>query len=87
MATISKHLPPDRYMDLAQQTIVQALADVRGYSHRARDWDGKCRREAMAWFNERSTKPFGYGWCLEVSGMNPNAIRDAINKYTNGRNK
>ena len=34
--------------------------------------------EALAWFNERSTIVCGYGWCLGVSGANPNAIRRKI---------
>lgn len=37
--------------------------------------------EAIHWFNERLTTPFGYGWCLEQSGMNPNDVRIGINRY------
>lgn len=38
------------------------------------------RGGALAWFNERSVEPFGYGWCLWLSEQNPNAIRRAIKR-------
>ena len=39
------------------------------------------KENALRWFNERSTSPFGYGWCLQYSGINPNLVRKTINLY------
>ncbi len=36
------------------------------------------KRDAIMWFNERHQTPGGYGWCLGVSGGNPNVIRRSI---------
>ena len=38
------------------------------------------RKETIDWFNSRSHTPCGYGWALQVSGVNPNMIRKAIIK-------
>ena len=71
----------DRYEALAEDTIHQALLDVRGYPLRSKQTNEKLRKEALAWFNDGSDKPFGYRWCLGLSGSNPNGIRQQINKW------
>ena len=38
------------------------------------------KKSALEWFNRRDTSPFGYGWCLKYTKINPNMIRRYINK-------
>ena len=54
---------------LGAEIILGAMRDLSQKEH---------QNEALAWFNERSTIVCGYGWCLGVSGANPNAIRRKI---------
>ena len=54
---------------LGAEIILGAMRDLSHKEHQS---------EALAWFNERSTIVCGYGWCLGVSGANPNAIRRKI---------
>ena len=57
------------YKWLAAETIVEALRDLR-YTD--------TRNAELVWFGRRSMTPFGYGWCLDVCGVNPNLIRQKI---------
>lgn len=63
---------------MGRETIMISLNDLKDRKTHFQE-----RAEALAWFNERSMAPFGYGWCLEQSGMNPNDIRKGINLYLN----
>lgn len=63
----------ERFRKMAQEVIEQALSDIKRGKFGQKD-------EAIKWFNERSTIGFGYGWCLGLSGYNPNTIRRIINK-------
>jgi hypothetical protein len=72
---------PDRFKDMAHETICLALLDLNPLRETK---DSKVRRlkireETIAWFKQRSTEPFGYGWCLNLTGYNPNALRKYIN--------
>lgn len=58
---------------LALELIVQS---VRDSTSRVPHY----REEALAWFRERSQMPCGYGWCLRVTGANPNVVRKYIGK-------
>jgi len=63
---------------MARETILISLADLQEFSQRT---DGHHElQDVLKWFNDRHTVAFGYGWCLEQSGMNPNDIRIGINK-------
>ena len=53
---------------LMAATIILALKDLNRK-------DKKIRKNAEDWFNERSRKPFGFYYCLEHSGLNPNIIQ------------
>jgi len=66
---------PECYIKLAKETIENALADIK------QKWSPWERLAALQWFNERSTRVFGYGWCLEYSGYNPNMIRRCIIRH------
>ncbi|MCK9544589.1 MAG: hypothetical protein M0R03_21420 [Novosphingobium sp.] len=59
------------YKELAKDTIKDAL---------------KRYNKNVWWFKERSQEPFGYGWCLDITGINPNKIRELINTVA-GNNK
>lgn len=43
--------------------------------------------DALMWFNERSQFICGYGWCLQMSGGNPNIIRKSIIERIGPRGK
>jgi len=72
----------DNYSLLAAQTIHQALMDltakdpVKGKETR----DYNYAEDAKAWFNERRTEPFGYGWCLQLTSWSPTILRRIIEK-------
>ena len=69
--------------EIAREMICQALKDVKGvYRQQA-----ACRKEALAWFRDRSERPFGYGWCLYYSGLNPKTLREQITKFSNPKIK
>jgi len=57
--------------ELGADIIIGAVRDLSKKQYQA---------EALGWFNERSIVVGGYGWCLFVSGANPNAIRKIIVK-------
>ena len=59
------------YQRLAADTIVQAVRDLG---------DRRYRDDALAWLNTRETSLLGYGWCLGLSGANPNLVRAAISQ-------
>jgi len=40
-------------------------------------------RQILGWFNNRDQTFGGYGWALCYSNMNPNRIREKINKILN----
>jgi hypothetical protein len=61
---------------MAREMILLALLDIKKAGDHSDDG-----ADALRWFNERLTTPFGYGWCLQQGGMNPNAIRKAIEFY------
>lgn len=65
-----------KYRLIAIETIQGALNDLK---HRKVN-NSHIHDSAIQWFNERSTEPFGYGWALEYSSANPNAVRHSINK-------
>ena len=60
---------------MARETIMLSLQDVKKKGNLNEGAD------ALKWFNDRHTTPFGYGWCLQQSGMNPNDIRYGIDFY------
>ena len=69
---------------LALETIMNALYDIRdrnkpsdnrGAGNRQQNF-----RNAMAWFKRRDQEVFGYGWCLVMTGANPNDCRRLINE-------
>jgi len=81
----------NRISKMAAETILVSLADIRRWSDMKKP---KCKKDiclnvvrtryknmALKWFNERSDGPFGYGWCLVLTGYNPNQIRKLINQY------
>lgn len=57
--------------DFAREMIILALKDLRIKEE---------REDTLNWFNERATNPCGYGWCLGLSELNPNLIRQKINE-------
>ena len=70
---------------LACEMIMLALSDLENFGvHRMRFWEStehtEFAKDALCWFKQRLTTPFGYGWCLAQSEMNPNLIRRVINK-------
>lgn len=70
---------------IAREAIQEALSDVQ-YIKNVK-WSPHPEVEtggvdALEWFNRRDTTAFGYGWCLEYSGMNPNTMRKLIETYT-----
>lgn len=67
------YMEGDAYERLAKSVILDAIQEFAGK-------DVRGRKNALKWFNERSGEVFGYGWCLSVSGMNPNVIRAKINE-------
>lgn len=68
--------------DLARETIMIALADLQNsFEPYEKPY---VRHELLDWFNRRSMAPFGYGWCLTQSGMNPNDIRRGIDLMQKG---
>jgi hypothetical protein len=74
--------------DMARETIMLSLADLErscrhGWEYHRKRQEAK-HNEILNWFNIRSQAPFGYGWCLEQSGMNPNDIRLGINRLIKG---
>ena len=80
-----RRLEPIKRLALAM--IKQSIRDVRNYKQRINNkkmptWNKNIATinhdEAMKWFNERSDEPFGYGWCLYVTGLNPRDVRKAI---------
>jgi hypothetical protein len=56
----------ERIKVLARDVLEVALRDIRKRRY---------YQEAMFWFKARAQTPFGYGWCLQRSGYNPNAIK------------
>jgi len=44
-------------------------------------------RDAFAWFNRREMTPCGYGWCLSVTGANPNVLRARIMRAVRARER
>jgi hypothetical protein len=62
----------DRFRILAKEVIESALIDVK------QKRDDLLRIETLRWFKAKETHPFGYGWCLDVSGYNGRAIADYL---------
>jgi len=57
---------------LATEMIALTIADLGKCKTRAEE------RDIIKWFDARSQEPMGYGWCLSVSGANPNSVRKLI---------
>lgn len=64
--------------EMSVETIRLALLDIKKYKKSNSPEKKHLADSAIAWFNERSQKPFGYGWCLVHSNINPNAVRSVI---------
>lgn len=85
--------PPEGHKKLAAELIGQAFKELRfslKFDHRS-TWQRfpsiaahvrpqKSISETLCWFNSRETTPLGYGWCLGLSGLNPNVIRRSIDR-------
>lgn len=39
------------------------------------------KKEAVNWFKENSREPFGFAWCKEYSGINPNVINEKLKEF------
>ena len=70
---------------LARAVIYQSLKDLKRQPHkRTRREQAKeieqNKVDARKWFDERNEVPFGYGWCLGVTGLRPNLIRKEIER-------
>lgn len=82
--TAAKRCSPAFY--LALETITISIGEL---TKAVRDSDKQTIESIMRWFNDRQQVPFGYGWCLSITGANPNAVRERINaivkKSTRGR--
>jgi hypothetical protein len=57
---------------MAIEMILVSLSDLKSceFAHE--------EENLLAWFKERSQEVGGYGWCLLVSGANPNMLRKEI---------
>lgn len=66
---------PDKYPELGFEVIAKALEDYQVDPQNG---------EPGEWFKSRSMTAGGYGWCLDVSGVNPNGVRRILDKMLEG---
>ena len=58
---------------MAAATIEQSIKDIHS---KHKTTEAKRNYEnAKTWFNSKSTEPFSYYWCLDLTGLNANSIR------------
>lgn len=63
---------------LAAAVLEQALKDYEAPLKADIDKAKKLKHnfeDARNWFDEKSRKPMGFYWCLEISETNPNLVR------------
>jgi len=73
-----------RVKKMATEVIILSLRDIEKKPNGDKSNSASIIRNkecAIRWFNERSVDPFGYGWCLEYSELNPNLVRKIINRF------
>lgn len=70
-------------MELVAAVIAQAALDLTAVN--AVGWRSAAAREALAaaqdaaeWIDAGSDDPFGFGWCCDVVGADPDALRRAL---------
>jgi len=73
-----------RVKKMATEIITLGLRDIKKKPNGNKTNRNKIKMNkelSIKWFNERSQEPFGYGWCLQYSELNPNLIRKLINRF------
>lgn len=66
---------PDKYPELGFEIITMALLDFQA---------NPIDQTTKKWFDTRGVAVGEYGWCLEVSSLNPNCIRKLIEQIEAG---
>ena len=70
---------------LALEMITFSVAEIkRGCKPDSTREEREYAKDALTWFNERLCTPCGYGWCLQVTKANPNAIRTKLIRIITG---
>ena len=65
---------------LAAAVLIRSLLD---YNSRA----NRIKTDAKKWFRAKSRKPFGYFWCLENAEINPNLVKEYLDKCDKHRDE
>lgn len=66
--------------NIAKEFILLGLRDLKAKNNRGSE-SMKNFESAKKWFEEKGRQVFGYYWCLNYSGMNPNALRKLLNEH------